>query len=68
VGFRAKSDQVYDVTVDAFNFIIQNAQDSKLTIETHRQLIELELIQSSPQDLNQIQSKYNNLFEIYGRS
>ena len=68
VGIRAKSDQVYDVTVDAFNFIIQNAQDSKLTIETHRQLIELELIQSSPQDLNQIQSKYNNLFEIYGRS
>ena len=53
VGFRAKSDQVYDVTVDAFNFIIQNAQDSKLRIETHRQLIELELIQSSPQDLNQ---------------
>ena len=68
VGFRAKSDQVYDVTVDAFNFIIQNAQDSKLTIETHRQLIELDLIRSSPHDLNQIQSKYNSLFEIYGQS
>ena len=68
VGFRAKSDQVFEVTVDAFNFIIQNAQDSKLTIEAHRQLIELDLIRSSPQDLNQIQSKYNSLFEIYGRS
>ena len=68
VGFRAKSDQVFEVTVDAFNFIIQNAQDSKLTIEAHRQLIELDLIRSSPQDLNQIQSKYNSLFEIYGQS
>ncbi len=68
VGFRAKSDQVFEVTVDAFNFIIQNAQDSKLTIEAHRQLIELDLIRSSPHDLNQIQSKYNSLFEIYGQS
>jgi tetratricopeptide (TPR) repeat protein len=66
VGLMAKSAKNYEVTFEVFDYVIQNAQDSRLIIEANRQLLELELIRTISPDLQQIKSKYNSLFDDYG--
>ena len=68
VGLMAKSAKAYAVTVEAFEYIIKNSQNTPLTIEANRQLLELELVRHATPDLKQIQVQYKTLFERYGMS
>ena len=66
VGLMAKSAKAYAVTTEAFEYIINNSQNTPLTIEANRQLLELELVRHANPDLKQIQAQYKTLFERYG--
>jgi len=66
VGMMAKSAKNYTVTFEVFEYVIQNAQDSRLIIEANRQLLELELVRTTSPDLKQIKTKYNTLLDRYG--
>lgn len=66
VGIMAKSAKNYAVTIEVFDYVIQNAQDSRLIIEANRQLLELELVRTIYPDLKQIKTKYNTLLNRYG--
>ena len=66
VGIMAKSTKNYAVIFEVFEYVIQNAQDSRLIIEANRQLLELELVRTISQDLKQIKTKYNTLLNRYG--
>lgn len=66
VGLMAKSAKNYAVIFEVFDYVIQNAQDSRLIIEANRQLLELELVRTISQDLKQIKTKYNTLLNRYG--
>ncbi|MDA0317052.1 MAG: tetratricopeptide repeat protein [Bacteroidetes bacterium] len=66
VGKMAKSAKNYNVTFEVFEYVIQNAQDSRLIIEANRQLLELELFRTTSPDLKQIKTKYNTLLDRYG--
>jgi tetratricopeptide (TPR) repeat protein len=66
VGIMAKSAKNYAVTFEVFDYVIQNAQDSRLIIEANRQLLELELVRTISPDLKQIKTKYNTLLNRYG--
>lgn len=66
VGIMAKSAKNYAVIFEVFEYVIQNAQDSRLIIEANRQLLELELVRTISQDLKQIKTKYNTLLNRYG--
>ncbi|MGB1371307.1 MAG: tetratricopeptide repeat protein [Flavobacteriaceae bacterium] len=66
VGMMAKSAKNYTVTFEVFEYVIQNAQDSRLNIEANRQLLELELVRTTSPDLKQIKTKYNTLLDRYG--
>lgn len=66
VGMMAKSAKNYTVTFEVFEYVIQNAQDSRLIIEANRQLLELELVRTTSPDLKQITTKYNTLLDRYG--
>jgi tetratricopeptide (TPR) repeat protein len=66
VGMMAKSAKNYTVTFEVFEYVIQNAQDSRLIIETNRQLLELELVRTTTPDFKQIKTKYNTLLDRYG--
>lgn len=68
VGLMAKSAKAYAVTGEAFEYIINNSQNTPLTIEANRQLLELELVRHATPDLKQIQAQYKTLFERYGMS
>ena len=66
VGIMAKSAKNYAVTFEVFDYVIQNAQDSRLIIEANRQLLELELVRTISPDLKPIKTKYNTLLNRYG--
>lgn len=66
VGMMAKLAKNYAVTFEVFEYVIQNAQDSRLIIEANRQLLELDLVRTTSPDLKQIKTKYNTLFDRYG--
>ena len=66
VGIMAKSAKNYAVIFEVFDYVIQNAQDSRLIIEANRQLLELELVRTISPDLKQIKTKYNTLLNRYG--
>ena len=68
IGLMTKSAEVYDVSFEAFDYIIKHSQSIPLTIEANRQLLELELVRHSSPDLKQIQTQYQILFERYGMS
>ena len=68
VGLMAKSAKAYAVTGEAFEYIINNSQNTLQTIEANRQLLELELVRHATPDLKQIQAQYKTLFERYGMS
>ena len=68
VGLMAKSAKNYAVTFEVFEYVIQNAQDSRLVIEANRQLLELELLRTTSPDLKQLKLNYKQLFDDYGIS
>lgn len=68
LGLMAKYAKAYAVTKEAFEYIISNSQNTPLTIEANRQLLELELVRHATPDLKQIQAQYKTLFERYGMS
>lgn len=66
VGLMAKSAKVYDVSLEAFKYVLKYSQSIPLTLEAHGQLLELELIRSDFTDYKKIQEQYQILFERYG--
>ena len=66
LALLSKNDMAYDVAYNAFDFVVQNTQEPKLTIEAKRQILILELLYFESPEYKRIQSDYTSLFERYG--
>ncbi|MGI9560587.1 MAG: tetratricopeptide repeat protein [Flavobacteriaceae bacterium] len=66
VALLAKGAKSYEVTSDAFTFIIEQSQEPKLILEANRQLLVLEVMRFDVPEYKRIASDYKALLELYG--
>lgn len=66
VALLAKVAKSYDVTFEAFTFVINQSQEPKLILEANRQLLVLEVLRFEAPEYERIASEYKTLLERYG--
>ena len=66
VALLAKRAKSYEITSEAFKFIIEQSQEPKLILEANRQLLVLEVMRFEAPEYKRIASDYKALLELYG--
>ena len=65
LALAAQEAQSYEIALDVFEFIIQNAKDTRLRIQANCSRLELQLQLSEPNNYKAIKERYELLLETY---
>ena len=64
----ALDDHAYQVSEEIFNYVLQQAQDTDTQLLTHQYLLDINLQSATKKDYKNIQNKYLELFDRFGKS
>ncbi|WP_353777192.1 tetratricopeptide repeat protein [Winogradskyella sp. 3972H.M.0a.05] len=67
LGIAALDDKQYDVTKDVFNYILETSQDVPTLLLAHQYLLDIDTELGTQEEYPQINDKYLELFNIYGK-
>ena len=65
LALLAQEAQSYDTALSVFDFIIQNANETRLRIQANCSRLELQLERSDPSSYQEIKTRYESLLETY---
>jgi len=65
LALLAQEAQSYDTALSVFDFIIQNAKETRLRIQANCSRLELQLERSDPSNYQEIKTHYESLLETY---
>ncbi len=66
LALTAFNENDVEMAKEIFTFITQTAQDTETLLEAHYNLLQLETKQTSPENYQQIESRYQELFKKFG--
>ncbi|HMQ44072.1 MAG TPA: tetratricopeptide repeat protein [Mariniflexile sp.] len=66
LALTAFNENDMEMAKEIFTFITQTAQDTETLLEAHYNLLQLETKQTSPENYQQIESRYQELFKKFG--
>jgi tetratricopeptide (TPR) repeat protein len=66
LALTAFNENDMEMAKEIFTFITQTAQDTETLLEAHYNLLQLETKQTSPENYQQIESRYQDLFKKFG--
>lgn len=66
IGFLAMESKQYEISVTAFDFIIEKVQEPKIILEAKLQILKLDLLRFASPDFNFINSQFLTLIKRYG--
>ena len=66
LALTAFNENDVEMAKEIFTFITQTAQDTETLLEAHYNLLQLETKQTSPENYQQIESRYQDLFKKFG--
>jgi len=58
--------KVYETAVDIFNYVLENSQDIPKILLAHQYLLDIETLNATQKELQNIDKKYLDLFKQYG--
>lgn len=68
LALTALDDNASETAKAIFNFILETTQDTSTLLIAHQYILQIETENAEPKDLDRIKSKYNELFNLYGKS
>ena len=66
LAITAVDEKEYETANTIFNYIIDNSQNIKTVLLAHQYLLDIEVINATKKQLNNIDKKYLDLFNLYG--
>ena len=68
LGEISKTDKVYSMALEVFNYIIENTQSPALLLYANQQILEIKIDIGLEKDYKDINSIYESLLETYGKT
>jgi tetratricopeptide (TPR) repeat protein len=64
----AKTDEVYDRSLEIFNYVIENAQSPALLLFANQRVLEIKTKTATTKDYEEISAIYESLLDTYGKT
>lgn len=68
LAMMALDDKAHSVSNDIFNYVLEQTQDIETKLFAQQYLLDIALETSTKKDYNNLQKKYLEIFEIYGKN